>query len=93
VLTSIVAGLAPPMTVMVKALFAKPVATDPSGSSEGVNMLAEADQPLGLAGSFHVPKLMPREGTAPTEPPKVTLPLVAEMKSAMAFAPLVNSVG
>src|ERR1700730_9918348 len=81
------------MTVIVNASFTRPVETNPSGNSEGIKMLAVADHPSGLAGSFQVPKLMPREGTAPTVPPKSTLPLVAEMKSAMAFVPLVNIVG
>ena len=78
---------------MVKVLPTNPVLTKPSGSSEGVRMVAAADQPPALAGSLHVAKLAPREGTAPIEPPKLTLPLVAAMKSVTALAPLVTTVG
>ena len=76
-LTATVGELVPPGTVMVKALPTKAVDTKPSGSVEGVRMVAAADQPFGLAGSFHFAKLTPREGTAPTVPPKSTLSLVA----------------
>ena len=92
-LTSTVAAVVPPTTVIVKASFTKPVATMPSGRIEGSRMLAAAAHPPALAGSFQVAKLTPREGTAPTVPPKLTLPLVAETKSLTALVPLVSTVG
>ena len=92
-LTSTVTAVAPPTTVMVKASFTKPVATLPSGRIEGSRMLAAAAHPPPLAGSFQVAKLTPREGTAPTVPPKSTPPFVAEMNSLTASAPLVSNVG
>jgi hypothetical protein len=77
VLTSTVAAALPPATVMVNALLTKPVAAAPSGSREGDTMLAAADQPVAFAGSAQMAKLVPRVGTAPTVPPKFTLPSVA----------------
>jgi len=53
VLTSTAAAVAPPATVIVNALFVSPVATRPSGSRDGITTVAEAAQPLALAGSFH----------------------------------------
>src|SRR3984957_19113539 len=92
-LTSTVAAFSPPGIVMVNALPANPLATKPSGSVEGVRIVAAADQPFAPAGSFQIEKLTPREGTAPTVPPKLTLSLVAAMNSLTAFVPLVTTGG
>ena len=93
VLTSMLAAMLPPGTVIMKALLAYAAETKPNGSSEGVSTVSAADQVLGAAGSFHTAKLAPREGTAPTVPPKFTLPLVADTNALMPELPEFNSVG
>ena len=44
---------------MVNELPVRPVATSPSGKSEGIRTLAYAAQPFRFAGSFQVEKLTP----------------------------------
>src|SRR6266480_4614467 len=93
VLTSTVAGIVPPSTVMAKELPAKALVTTPSGSGVGISTAFLSDQPPGFAASPQVAPLTPNAVSAPTVPPKFTPPLVAATNAGMALAPLVPSVG
>src|ERR1700674_1151830 len=93
VLTSTVAGIVPPSTVMAKELPANAVVTTPSGTGVGSSTASLSDQPPGFAMSPQVASLAPHAVSAPTVPPKFTPPLVAATNSGMELAPLVTSVG
>src|SRR3981081_674316 len=93
VLTSTVAGIVPPATVMVNALLTIPVATVPSGTGAGSRMVHGTDPPAVLGGSPHRAADWPEVFTEPTVPPKFTPPLVAATKSETALAPVSASVG
>ena len=75
-LTSTVPGVVPPLSVMVKALFARPVATVPRGSGVGSRMVQGTAQPEGLAASPQraaetpqAKKLAPANVKPPEPPP------------------------
>src|SRR6185437_6011778 len=85
--------MVPPATDMANELLANPVATVPSGRGVGTRTVHGTDQPVELAGSPQTASDAPQADTAPTVPPKLTPPLVAATKSAVAFEPLVTTVG
>jgi len=59
--------------VMVNALLVNPLATKAKGSIEGVRIVAAADQPFALAGSFQIEKLTREEVPRPPCRRNVTL--------------------
>src|ERR1700757_4577735 len=77
-------GGAPLATVMAKVSpgVVKAGEPTPSGTGAGTRTALRNDQPLGLAASPHTALLAPYTLSAPTVPPKFTLPPVAATKSA-----------
>src|SRR5579863_3433322 len=94
-LTSTVAGIVPPSTLIAKVLLLleNGAVTVPSGSGVGMSTTSRTDQPLVLDGSAQIAALTPQAVSEPTLPPKFTPPSVAARKALIAPVPLVSSVG